>query len=239
MEALILAGGLGTRLGVLVKDLPKPLLPVGDRPFLDSLIRQLKGFGITNITCLIGYQKEKIKEYFKEGKKLGVHLRYVEEEELLGTGGAVKAALPLLAAGSFLLLNGDSFFGTNIPQLIRFHQNHGKGATIALKELVSPDRYGTVDLSSNNEVLSFREKDLSKKKGYINAGIYLLEKRIFDQVSLNKFSLERDLFPKLTEQKELHGLPMTGEFIDIGIPEDYQRAQELVPHWIALQKGVG
>ncbi|ECP7379367.1 NTP transferase domain-containing protein [Campylobacter coli] len=215
MQAIVLAGGLGTRLRSVVQDLPKPMAPINGKPFLAFVLEYLKKQGITEIILSVSYKYELIQEYFKD-KFHSVKIRYNIEKELLGTGGAIKDALKFVKNEAYVL-NGDTFFDINLKKLVL----NGSKICIALKQMQNFNRYGTVNVNEQGFVTSFEEK-VFKKQGLINGGIYLLKKDIFDEFSLEKkFSFEEFLqenYKSLKIQTQI----FDDYFIDIGIPEDYQ-----------------
>ncbi|EAL0787629.1 NTP transferase domain-containing protein [Campylobacter coli] len=214
MQAIVLAGGLGTRLKSVVQDLPKPMAPINGKPFLAFVLEYLKKQGIAEVILSVSYKYELIQEYFKDEFE-GMKIRYNVEKELLGTGGAIKDALKLVKNEAYVV-NGDTFFDIDLKKLVL---NGGK-ICIALKQMQNFDRYGTVNVDEQGIVTSFEEK-VFKKQGLINGGIYLLKKDIFDEFSLEKkFSFEEFLqenYKLLKIQTQI----FDDYFIDIGIPEDY------------------
>ncbi|WP_192801287.1 MULTISPECIES: nucleotidyltransferase family protein [Campylobacter] len=214
MQAIVLAGGLGTRLRSVVQDLPKPMAPINGKPFLAFVLEYLKKQGIAEIILSVSYKYELIQEYFKD-EFHGMKIHYNIEKELLGTGGAIKDALEFIQ-NQVYVLNGDTFFDVDLKKLIL---NDSK-ICIALKQMQNFDRYGTVNVDEQGIVTSFEEK-VFKKQGLINGGIYLLKKDIFDEFSLEKkFSFEEFLqenYKLLKIQTQI----FDDYFIDIGIPEDY------------------
>lgn len=218
MQVLILAGGLGSRLGKMVTEVPKPLLLVGERPFLEYQILQLRRYNLTNIILCIGYLGEKIRQYFEKGDRWDVNINYSEEKESLGTGGAIKLAERLVKDDHFLVLNGDSYFNIDLGELIGFHKRERALATLALLEIKKPERYGLVEIDKNYSIVDFKEKGQAAKSNLINGGIYVFERAVFDFIPPGKSSLERDLFPGLIG-KRFYGRPHTAYFIDIGIPQ--------------------
>lgn len=214
MQAIVLAGGLGTRLRSVVQDLPKPMAPINGKPFLAFVLEYLKKQGITEIILSVSYKYELIQEYFKD-EFYGMKIHYNIEKELLGTGGAIKDALKLVKNEAYVV-NGDTFFDIDLKKLVL---NSSK-ICIALKQMQNFDRYGTVNVDEQGIVTSFEEK-VFKKQGLINGGIYLLKKDIFDEFSLEKkFSFEEFLqenYKLLKIQTQI----FDDYFIDIGIPEDY------------------
>ncbi|WP_342041423.1 D-glycero-D-manno-heptose 1-phosphate guanosyltransferase [Campylobacter coli] len=215
MQAIVLAGGLGTRLRSVVQDLPKPMAPINGKPFLAFVLEYLKKQGITEIILSVSYKYELIQEYFKD-EFHGMKIRYNIEKELLGTGGAIKDALKFIQNQAYVL-NGDTIFDIDLKKLAL---NDSK-ICIALKQMQNFDRYGTVNVDNQGIVTSFEEK-VFKKRGLINGGIYLLKKDIFDNFDLEKkFSFEKFLqenFELLKIQTQI----FNDYFIDIGVPQDYK-----------------
>ncbi|EAJ7432288.1 nucleotidyltransferase family protein [Campylobacter coli] len=220
MQAIVLAGGLGTRLRSVVQDLPKPMAPINGKPFLAFVLEHLKKQEITEIILSVSYKYELIQEYFKD-EFHGMKIHYNIEKELLGTGGAIKDALKLVK-NEVYVVNGDTFFDIDLKKLVL----NGSKICIALKQMQNFDRYGTVNVDEQGIVTSFEEK-VFKKQGLINGGIYLLKKDIFDEFSLGKkFSFEEFLqenYKSLKIQTQI----FDDYFIDIGIPEDYKEFIEI------------
>ncbi|HAN0618297.1 TPA: nucleotidyltransferase family protein [Campylobacter coli] len=215
MQAIVLAGGLGTRLRSVVQDLPKPMAPINGKPFLAFVLEYLKKQGTTEIILSVSYKYELIQEYFKD-EFHGMKIHYNIEKELLGTGGAIKDALKFIQNQAYVL-NGDTIFDIDLKKLAL---NDSK-ICIALKQMQNFDRYGTVNVDNQGIVTSFEEK-VFKKRGLINGGIYLLKKDIFDNFDLEKkFSFEKFLqenFELLKIQTQI----FNDYFIDIGVPQDYK-----------------
>ena len=227
MKAVVLAGGLGTRLRSVVASTPKPLASVGDRPFLEFLIRQLRNQGIRHLVLCTGYLAHEMELEMGDGRKWDVTIEYSKEPSPLGTAGALKLAEPLVRDTSdFLVMNGDSFMEIDFRTLLKYHILSGGLAAMAVLRMKNEMRYGTVQVSSDGRVSGFMEKSAAGSHGFVNAGIYVFNRRIFDHIPDGPGSLERDIFPKVLDlgvyASEQHGV-----FIDIGTPEDYARAQEL------------
>ncbi|EAL6644853.1 D-glycero-D-manno-heptose 1-phosphate guanosyltransferase [Campylobacter coli] len=214
MQAIILCGGLGTRLKSVIKDIPKPMAPINDKPFLEFIFEYLKKQGIKEVILAVSYKYEVIQEYFKD-EFLSIKIKYSIEKEPLGTGGAIKEALKFIKNEAYVL-NGDTFFDIDLTKL----KLNGNRICLALKQMNDFDRYGTVNVDKHGFVISFEEK-VFKKQGLINGGIYLLKKDIFDEFSLEKkFSFEEFLqenYKSLKIQTQI----FDDYFIDIGMPEDY------------------
>ena len=223
MQALILCGGLGKRLRPFTKKIPKSMMPVAGKPFLEYLIEFLKKNGMEEIILCTGYLHNKIEDYFGNGKRFEVNIQYSREYSPLGTGGAIKNAEKLIK-NSFFALNGDSYVNLNLNYLKRKHLQKKAIATIALTKAKNASRYGRVVLDKSGRILDFSEKPsiASKKNSYINAGVYLLDKRVLKLI-LNKTncSLEKDIFPKLLRHG-FYGYQCKGFFVDIGTLETYR-----------------
>ncbi len=222
-EAIILAGGLGTRLRKVVKNVPKPMAEINRKPFLEYLLMYLANFKIKKIILAVGYKYEIILKYFGNTYQ-HMKLIYSVEEELLGTGGAIKKALSFAETPTILVLNGDTFFKINLFEFWNFHIIKQADLSIALKSMKNFDRYGTVKIDKENRIIGFEEKSF-KKEGLINGGFYLLNKKILEELPLpEKFSFEKDFLEKYYRKFKFYGLPFDEYFIDIGTPEHYQKA---------------
>ncbi len=225
--AVLLVGGMGTRLRSVVPSTPKPLAPVGSKSFLELLIRQLRCQGVRRFVMCTGYLAEQIENEFGDGKAWNIDIEYSRELSPMGTAGAVKLAESYLRdASDFLVMNGDSFLEVDLAQLIRFHRERKATASIAVVSVENASRYGTVVVGQGGQVVGFTEKLGNERPGLINGGVY-----VFNRASLESFpegpaSLEKDVFPRLLS-KGLYALEQTGIFIDIGTPEDYARAQQI------------
>jgi D-glycero-alpha-D-manno-heptose 1-phosphate guanylyltransferase len=223
LEAIILAGGFGTRLQSVVKNLPKPMADINNKPFLDYILDYLLKYEITDVVLSVGYKQEVIKEKYKESYK-SINIKYASEDEPLGTGGAIKNALQYIEGEHVVVLNGDTFFDIDLKEFIEQHIFTKTDATLALKKMYKFDRYGRVDIEGNY-VKGFIEKDFCEE-GLINGGIYILKKEIFDKYSFSKnFSFENDILEKKVSSINIGAYVSDGFFIDIGIPEDYARAK--------------
>lgn len=223
MECIILAGGMGTRLRSVVSDVPKCMAPVAGKPFLYYLFTTLIESGFTHIILSLGYKHEVIEEWIASGS-FPIAISSVTEDTPLGTGGAVKLALSRANEEEVFILNGDTFFEVSFTDMLTLHKQTRSAATLALKEMRQFDRYGVVDIEMpSNRILRFHEKQYCES-GLINGGIYLINRRELDGYPA-KFSLEKDFFEKQVSSSTLTGYISNGYFIDIGIPEDYERAQ--------------
>ena len=221
--AIILAGGLGTRLRSVINDLPKPMAPVNGKPFLHYIFQYLVREGVKDVVLSVGYKHEAIKEFFG-GAYLGIKIQYSVEEEPLGTGGGIKQAFDLIDGPAYVL-NGDTFFGVNLWALNEFYFDTKSDIALAIKPLENFDRYGTVQMDAANRLTKFEEKKLVEK-GLINGGIYFFDKQLWNKVDVpQKFSFEKDVLEKYVADLRFSGDVFNGYFIDIGIPEDYNKAQ--------------
>ncbi len=225
-QAIVLAGGFGTRLRSVVSDVPKPMAPIGGRPFLAYLLDYLAAQGIKTVTLALGYLGELIERHFGERYR-GIRLTYSYEREPLGTGGAVREALKLLNTNQPVwILNGDTFFACDLGACAKTHRAAAADVTLALKRVADADRYGLVEVDDNGLVTAFAEKRAGAS-GLINAGVYLVDPGAFARFDLPgpNFSLERDLFERHLLDLRLNTCPQDAYFVDIGVPEDYARAQ--------------
>lgn len=227
IPAVLLVGGLGTRLQAVLPSTPKPLAPVGDAPFLQLLVRQLRSHGIRRLVLCTGYLADQVEKEFSNGQQWDVTIDYSKESCPLGTAGAVKFAESYLTqASDFLVMNGDSFLEVDLRELIRFHHEHGGMISMAVRRVPDTTRYGTVQLTTNNRVVGFGEKMGGPVPGVVNGGLYVFKRAILEHIPNGPVSLEKDIFPRLLE-KGVYALEQQGMFIDIGTPEDYARAQML------------
>lgn len=228
MEAIILAGGKGTRLRPLTLTVPKPMVPVAEKPFLYYLLKMLKDEGVTRVIFSVGYLGEQIRDYFGESW-LGLELSYVLEKEPLGTGGAISACMDKVADDKVIVINGDTYCQIDLNEMISSHKQHQAEITIVLKEMFDFDRYGTVDIDMSNGVIKQFNEKRKVNKGYINTGTYCLNKNIFEQYNMpEKFSFETDFMQTKINELKSNAFKTNGYFIDIGVQDDYQRFQKEV-----------
>lgn len=224
--ALILAGGIGTRLKPITEEIPKPMMPVHGKPILQHNLDLLKKYGINKVLVSIGYKGEKIKEYFGDGKRFGVEITYIEEKRPLGTAGCLRIAKPYLTE-SFVMCNGDELKEIDLADMYLFHKDNNAVATIALTTVDDPSAFGVVDMKGNR-IMRFVEKPKkeSAPSNLINSGLYILEPEVLSFLPKNKeeVSIERDVFPKIAEAERLFGYPFSGQWFSTDTMERYERA---------------
>jgi D-glycero-alpha-D-manno-heptose 1-phosphate guanylyltransferase len=223
-EAIILAGGLGTRLRSAVPDLPKCMAPINGKPFISYVIKHLQKQGITHFIFSLGYKNEAVEQYLQTDFPSLFYKASIEDEPL-GTGGAIKKALAKAKEKSVLVANGDTLFKIDVNVLAGFHTLSGANCTLSLKPMKNSDRYGVVEVDKDNVIKSFKEKQFYES-GCINGGMYALHcNKFLDEDLPEKFSFEKDYLEAYYDKRRMFGLMQDEYFIDIGIPEDYERAQ--------------
>jgi NDP-sugar pyrophosphorylase family protein len=236
--ALILAGGLGTRLRPAYAAGPKSMAPVASQPFLHYLLEWLHDEGVREVVLCVGHKRSQIRRFVRTGRKWGLKVNYSVERRLLGTGGAIRQGAQMLSADRFLVLNGDTFLDLHLSDLLKFHAGQHAGVTLAAVRVPDAGRYGSLRLDEVGHIAGFQEKSpepvqrKSKKSGkrLINGGIYLFEKKMLDFVnSKGPVSIEKDVFPSMLGKKNLYAYVTDDYFIDIGLPEDLMRAQRDLP----------
>ena len=221
-EAIILAGGLGTRLKGVISNIPKPMAPVANQPFLKYILDYLDKQGIERVVLSVGYKYEVIKDYFSNHYK-NIELVYSIENEPLGTGGGIRLAVDKLEGDSAFIINGDTFFDVDLSAQEDLALSGNSDLCLALKIMRDFDRYGSVELLGNR-IVKFKEKQLVKT-GLINGVVYWLKKDLLSPFnSGDKFSFEKDIMEKELSNKIILGFISDTYFIDIGIPEDYEQA---------------
>jgi len=221
---IILVGGLGRRLRRVVSRLPKVLASVDDRPFISFLLDQLLGFGFRDVILCTGYKADSIFESIGE-KYEGLSIRYSRETDPLGTGGAIRQALPLVQTGTVLVMNGDSFIDADLGAYLAWYLENKHEVSLLLTHVPDTSRYGRVEVDKNGLIICFEEKKVDLGPGCINVGVYLLRTSMLALIPSGKpFSLEREFFPSLVG-KGLYGYLCKGKFIDIGTPESYASAE--------------
>jgi D-glycero-alpha-D-manno-heptose 1-phosphate guanylyltransferase len=223
ITAAILAGGMGTRLRPVVTDRPKVLAEVNGRYFIQNLLDQLISVGFKRVVLCTGYMAEAVHEALGD-RCDGADLLYSAEPQPLGTGGSLRLALPLLASEPVLVMNGDSYCDVDLKLFLEHHQTCNAAVSLAVARISDTARFGLVELGQDNTVMRFTEKTGRQEAGFINAGLYLVNRSVIEAIPpATNVSLERDVFPALIE-KGLYGFPHVSRFIDIGIPDDYYSA---------------
>jgi D-glycero-alpha-D-manno-heptose 1-phosphate guanylyltransferase len=226
-EAMILLGGLGTRLRAAVPDRPKPMALVAGKPFVTYLFEQLSGHGWDRAILCVGHMGTYIEQNF--GNQYGaLRLIYAFEKEPLGTAGALRNALELTTLTDILVMNGDSYCDLDIRALAQMHRAYEGAATLAVLEQNDRRRSGAVTVDADGRIVAFESRTQSPKAGLINAGVYMLRRDLLEKIPQDtKVSLEEDVFPGLARQGSLFAWRVEAPFIDIGTPESYQAAQSL------------
>ncbi|MCX6326789.1 MAG: nucleotidyltransferase family protein [Bacteroidia bacterium] len=226
MEAIVLAGGMGTRLREVVSDVPKPMAPINGKPFLFYLFQWLKQYPVERLILSTGYMSDCIMEYFGNSF-CSIPVEYVIEEKPLGTGGAVRYALQKTSGSNILIINGDTYFPIDLNNFYLLHTNKNHLFSIALKRMQNFYRYGSVECHENT-IIKFNEKKICSD-GLINGGIYLVNRQFFESKPLPEvFSLENEILEKEAGSSILKGFVFDNLFIDIGLPEDYHRAESIL-----------
>jgi len=227
-ELIILCGGSGTRLRPVLVETPKILAPVGDKTFLDYLLHYVQSIGIDRFLFCTGHLGHMIKDYIQANHS-ELQALFIQEEEPLGTGGAIQNALPYCSENHVLVTNGDTLHICTLNRLWETHLDAEAVCTMQSAYVDDVTRYGTVSWNDHNQVISFHEKG-QKGAGWINAGTYLLDKEKFLKRKLPvHFSFENEFLPDLVSEKSLWITRQTGYFIDIGIPEDLHRSKTEIP----------
>lgn len=224
MEAIVLAGGFGTRLRHIVSDVPKPMAPVDGRPFLRYILDSLAAQGMNRVILAVGYKMEVIKTFFGSSYR-GMELIYSPEDTPLFTGGAIKKALTLCRENEVFVLNGDTMFDVDLAAMHEFKQKKQAAFVLAAKAMHDFDRYGTLELTEDGRIRAFREKRPCRE-GVINGGIYLMDRAYLEDFPKKTFSFECEVMEARVNSESLYAYISDGYFIDIGVPEDYARAQK-------------
>jgi D-glycero-alpha-D-manno-heptose 1-phosphate guanylyltransferase len=226
MDVVLLAGGFGTRLQSVVKDVPKPMAPVNGKPFLFYLMKYLSAFPVKRFILSIGYKGETIRDFFGS-EFAGIPVMYAVEESPLGTGGGIVNALSLADTEEVLILNADTFFKIDVASFLKQHRTHHAAVSLCLRSVPNASRYGTIEREANNRIVAFKEKNGLEQAGTINGGIYLFNtsiRNILQEITV-PFSIEKDFFECSLHKLGIYGFVFSDYFIDIGIPSDYQQVQ--------------
>lgn len=226
MEAIIIAGGFGSRLRHVVPDVPKPMAPIGGTPFLQYIITDLSMKGIKHVVMAVGYKKQIIIDYFGHCNS-GITIDYSIEDKPLLTGGAIKKAIKMCKEETVFAINGDTYFDVDLNDMIKKHKKDEAALSLAIKYTENVKRYGCV-LVGNDRVTGFKEKG-TYESGFINGGIYCMHRSLLDGVAEVAFSFEKDYLEKEYNNEIIKPYISDGYFIDIGVPEDYYRAQAELP----------
>ena len=232
MEAILLCGGLGTRLRSVVSDRPKPMADIAGKPFLHYLVKMLSESGVKHLIFALGYMGEQIEVYFQSGEDYGLSISYSYEDSPLGTGGAIRNALSNVSGENVLVLNADTYFHTDYESLLREQLKNKAAMTIASRKIEDISRYGAILKDESGRILRWNEKMSSDqvetpRPGEINGGIYVMQKSLIEKIPEGKQSLENDCIPAwLEDGLYLQAIPSDGYFMDIGIPEDYAQFKE-------------
>ena len=223
-EAIILAGGLGTRLKDFVADGPKSMVEINGRPFLEYQLDFLDKWGLRKVILSVGHQNEKIIQHFGNQYK-SLEIAYAVEEEPLGTGGAIMNSLQHVQGYATFIFNGDTYFDVNLQRLDDFRKIKEADLVLAVRFEIEPARFGLLEFDNNNRISHFYEKSDEVEEGYINGGVYVIRKDYLLRFGLpEKFSFEKDFLQKYHTTEDFYGMRSFSYFRDIGVPEDYQKA---------------
>ncbi len=221
MEAIVLAGGFGTRLRHVVADVPKPMAPVCGRPFLEYVLDDLADKGASRAVLAVGYRQEVIRAHFGNAYR-GMELIYSSEDTPLLTGGAIRQGVTFCRENYVVIVNGDTFFDVDIPGMLAFAKEKAAALVVASRHMVNFERYGAI-VSENARITAFEEKRF-RAEGDINGGIYAVRRDLLEDMPA-KFSFEKEFMERRVGDVPMYVWPSAGYFIDIGVPEDYERAQ--------------
>lgn len=224
-EALILAGGEGRRLASVTRGGQKVVVNVGECSFLETIIDRLYRNGFSLLHLAVGYRAQEVAEVVSQLRLEGLDFNLIYEAVPLGTGGAVKNALPNIESECFLVLNGDSYNDVDYSEILNTHRASSADASILTKRVPNVARYGTISVNDSGRITSFNEKTGVQAEGVINAGVYVFRSGVFSNYSPVSFSLE-DFLSKQVNTLNVQALESPGDFIDIGIPEDFQQFKE-------------
>jgi D-glycero-alpha-D-manno-heptose 1-phosphate guanylyltransferase len=229
VDMVILCGGLGTRLRSTIGESQKTMATVGEEPFLNFVLRYLKAQGFYRIILAIGYQADQVEQYYRKNN-LGLEIEFSREETPLGTGGAIKNAQRHVKSQPFFAMNGDCFSPLAYQDFLNFHLARKSSATLSVVKIADSRDYGTISLGAHDAILGFEEKKDVAGGGLVNVGAYCFNKEILAMMPSGKFSIERDFFPLLPAQlqERFCGFVVETEFLDIGTPDRYSKAEELI-----------
>ena len=221
---VIMAGGMGTRLGELTRDMPKPMLPLGGKPMIERIIELFKSSGYKKFMISVNCKSKVIKKYFGNGKKFGIDVVYLEEKDRLGTAGALSLIDTRLITETFFVVNGDVITSLDYDEMLKFHKSNNSDATMCVKENSYQIPYGVIQTNEDNSIVAIEEKPTNYY--YINTGIYTLEPGVIDILGKNCYSEMTDLFGTLSNNKKIiKSFKLEGHWLDLGMPNDYYSAK--------------
>jgi mannose-1-phosphate guanylyltransferase len=223
-HAFVLAGGEGTRLRPLTYEIPKPLIPVKNKPIIQYQIELFRKYGVNNVTLAVGYLHHKIQEYFSNGEKHGINLKYAVEESPLGTGGGLRLVKDSID-GPFVMTNGDNLVNIDLKDMYNFHKKNNAAITIALTPVEDVSAFGVAALKGG-KIIKFIEKPKKEDapSNLINAGVYIIEPDVINMIPEGACSIERDIFPKIAKMGKLFGYKFNGQWFPTDNQERYERA---------------
>ena len=227
IDVIVLAGGLGTRISPILKDTPKILAPISGRPYLTFLLYWLKNFGVRRVIFSLGHLACVVSEFLKENPIEDIEFSVIIEDKPLGTAGAIANVSPEIHSNPVLIVNGDSFIDIDLCKFVAFHESTNSDASILCADVADLSRYGAVNIDAAKRIIAFKEKTIGANSGSINAGIYLFNSNILNEIRDCGASLERDYFQKQPPGR-FTAMRAEGEFIDIGTPEDLLRAPSIL-----------
>ena len=221
-KAIILAAGKG-KLAPINEEMPTSMLPIHNKPVMEHIVDLFRGVGITDILIGVSYKKEKIIDHFGDGKRFGVNITYLEQDEPMGTASILLQAKPFIN-GPFIVTNGDELKNIDLIDMFQFHKDKNSHVTIALTTIDDPSNYGVAVLKGN-QILEFKEKPKENiLNKMINAGLYIFEKAAIDVITQDQESLVREVFPEIANQNKLFGYPFSGQWFDTGDLKGYENA---------------
>ena len=227
MQAVVMAGGEGSRLRPLTSNLPKPMLPVANRPLMEHIVELLRKHGFTNIVVTVQFLSSMIRNYFGDGQDIGVSVSYSAEDIPLGTAGSVLNAGPLLS-GPFLVISGDALTDLDLSDVVRFHRDRGAAATLVLKRMHDPLEFGIVMTAEDGRIDRFLEKPTWGQvfSDTVNTGIYVLEPEVLDLIPVGQpYDFSSELFPGMLDKGlPLYGYVLDGYWTDVGTTDAYLQA---------------
>ncbi|MFH1630941.1 MAG: nucleotidyltransferase family protein [Candidatus Aenigmatarchaeota archaeon] len=228
-QAIILCGGLGTRMRNVTRGMQqKIMLEIDGNPIVEYLIELFKSYDVKDIILSVCYHRDDVKRYFGDGSRFGVRISYTEEDENnpLGTGGALALSREKIN-GTFVLVNGDNLTDLNIREMYELHETRDALTSIALVDVDDPREYGSVRIDDSDRIVEFLEKTVMKVSPWVNSGFYIMEPGVFDFLLEGRHSLEKDVFPEIVSTGNVYGYKYSGKWIDVGNKERYEKAKQL------------